>query len=112
ILAAAQASMQAGAFGKALDLLAAAENQGSGPLDEFQRARADLLRGHVAFASALGRDAPPLLLKAASRLERFDLELARETYLTAWRAAGMAGHLTEGGGPWGNLPPAPGAPPP
>src|SRR6185312_4117590 len=97
ILAAAQASMQAGAFGKALDLLAAAENQGSGPLDEFQRARADLLRGHVAFASGLGRDAPPLLLKAASRLERFDLELARETYLTAWRAAGMAGHLTEAG---------------
>ena len=97
ILAAAQASMQAGAFGKALDLLAAAENQGSGPLDEFQRARADLLRGHVAFASGLGRDAPPLLLKAASRLERFDLELARETYLTAWRAAGMAGLLTEAG---------------
>src|SRR5690242_7248641 len=96
-LAAAQASMQAGAFGKALDLLATVEDQGSGPLDEFQRARADLLRGHIAFASGLGRDAPPLLLKAASRLERFDLELARETYLTAWRAAGMAGHLAEAG---------------
>ena len=94
ILAAAQASMQAGAFGKALDLLATAE---AGPLDEFQRARADLLRGHVAFASGLGSDAPPLLLKAARRLEPFDLELARETYLTAWRAAGMAGHLTGAG---------------
>ena len=90
-LAAAQASMQAGAFGKALELLASAE---AGPLDEFQRARAGLLRGQVAFASGLGSDAPPLLLKAASRLEPFDLELARETYLTAWRAAGMAGHLT------------------
>jgi tetratricopeptide (TPR) repeat protein len=94
ILAAAQASMQAGAFGKALGLLATAE---AGPLDEFQRARADLLRGHVAFASGLGSDAPPLLLKAAKRLEPFDLELARETYLTAWRAAGMAGHLAGAG---------------
>jgi hypothetical protein len=90
ILAAAQASMQAGAFGQALELLATAE---TGPLDDFQRARVDLLRGHVAFASGLGSDGPPLLLKAAERLEPFDLELARETYLTAWRAAGMAGHL-------------------
>ena len=80
-LAAAQASMQAGAFGKALELLATAE---AGPLDEFQRARVDLLRGHVAFASGLGSDAPSLLLKAARRLEPFDLDLARETYLTAW----------------------------
>jgi hypothetical protein len=93
-LAAAQASMQAGAFGAALDLLAAAE---AGPLDEFARARVDLLRGQIAFASSLGSDAPPLLLKAAKRLEPFDLELARETYLTAWRAAGMAGHLAGAG---------------
>ena len=47
-LAAAQASLQAGAFDAALGLLATAE---AGPLDEFQRARVDLLRGHVAFAS-------------------------------------------------------------
>ena len=45
----------------------------------------------------MGSDAPPLLLKAASRLEPFDLELARETYLTAWRASGMAGHLADAG---------------
>jgi DNA-binding CsgD family transcriptional regulator len=94
VLATAQASMQAGAFGKALDLLATAEAE---PLDEFQRARADLLRGHVAFAAGLGSDAPTLLLKAATELEPFDLELARETYLTAWRAAGMAGHLADAG---------------
>ena len=89
-LAGAMASMQAGAFGKALDLLAAAE---AGPLDEFQHARVDLVRAQVVFASGLGTDAPPLLLKAARRLEPFDLELARETYLAAWGAAGMAGHL-------------------
>ncbi len=93
ILAAAQASLQAGAFGKALDLLVTAEDQGSGPLDEFQRARVDLLRAHVAFASGLGSDAPPLLLKAARQLEPFNLDLARETYLTAWAAVGMAGSL-------------------
>ena len=57
------------------------------PLDEFASARVDLLRGQVAFASGLGSDAPPLLLKAARRLEPLDLDLARETYLDAWGAA-------------------------
>jgi DNA-binding CsgD family transcriptional regulator len=89
-LAAAVTSMQAGAFGKALELLARVE---AGQLDEFQHARVDLLRAHVAFASGLGSDAPPLLLKAARRLEPFDLELARETCLIAWGAAGMAGSI-------------------
>ena len=59
----------------------------AGPLDELQSARVDLLRGEIAFASGLGSDAPPLLLKAAKRLEPLDLDLARETYLTAWMAA-------------------------
>ncbi|MFG1819647.1 AAA family ATPase [Kribbella sp. NPDC049174] len=90
IFATAEATFQAGEFDAALGLLATAE---AGELDEFQRARADLLRGHIAFASGLGSDAPPLLLKAARRLESFDMELARETYLTAWGAAGMAGQL-------------------
>jgi DNA-binding CsgD family transcriptional regulator/tetratricopeptide (TPR) repeat protein len=92
-LAAAQASLRAGAFGKALDLLETAE---AGPLDEAQSARVDLLRGQVVFASGLGSDAPPLLLKAARRLEPFDLGLARETYLTAWLAALFAGRLACG----------------
>ena len=93
ILAAAQANLQLGAFDKALELLFAAE---TGPLDEFQRARVDLLRGHVTFASGLGSAAPPLLLKAARRLEPLNLELARETYLIAWSAATAAGTLAEG----------------
>jgi DNA-binding CsgD family transcriptional regulator len=83
-LAAAEASLQAGAFDAALGLVVTAE---AGPLDEFQRARVDLLRGHVAFASGSLSDAPPLLLKAARQFELFDLGLARETYLTAWGAA-------------------------
>jgi DNA-binding CsgD family transcriptional regulator len=93
-LAAAQASLQAGAFDAALGLLAAAE---AGALDELQRARAELLRGQIAFASGVGNDAPPLLLKAARRLERLDAELARETYLDAWGAALFAGRLATGG---------------
>ena len=94
-LAAAQASMQAGAFGKALHLLAVAE---AGPLDELASARVDLLRGHVAFASSRGSDAPPLLLKAAKRLEPLNRDMARDTYLTAWLAASYAGPLA-GAGP-------------
>jgi DNA-binding CsgD family transcriptional regulator len=87
-LAAAQASLQAGAFDAALGLLATAE---AGALDESQRARVDLLRGHLAFALGRDADAPTLLLKAARRLEAADPRVARETYLTAWRAANMAG---------------------
>jgi DNA-binding CsgD family transcriptional regulator len=94
-LAAAQATLQAGAFEAALGLLATAE---AGPLDEFQRARVELMRGHVAFASGLLGDAPALLLKAGRRLEPFDLELARRTYLTAWGAAFVAPGSLEGGG--------------
>jgi DNA-binding CsgD family transcriptional regulator len=93
-LAAAHASLQAGAFGKTLELVAATE---TGPLDELASARADLLRGQIAFAAGLGSDAPPLLLKAAERLDPIDLDVARETYLDAWHAAMFAGHLAGAG---------------
>ena len=96
MLEAAQASLQAGAFGKARDLLAITQ---AGPLHEFQAARADLLRGRIAFASGLGSDAPPLLLKAAKRLEPLNLDLARETYVDAWQAAFFAGYLAGAGRP-------------
>jgi DNA-binding CsgD family transcriptional regulator len=89
-LAAAQASMRAGAFDKALGLLVMT---GAWPLDEFAAARVDLLRGQVAFATGLMADAPPLLLKAARRLEPLDSGLARETYVDAWGAAFLAGQL-------------------
>src|SRR5215831_4977750 len=93
-LAAAQASLQAGAFGKARELLVMAE---AGPLDELQAGRADLLRGQATFASGLGSDAAPLLLKAAKRLEQLDRGLARENYLSAWMAAMFAGRLVGAG---------------
>jgi DNA-binding CsgD family transcriptional regulator len=93
-LAAAQASLQACKFGKATDLMTLAE---AGPMDEFQAARGDLLRGRIAFASGLGSDAPPLLLKAAKRLEPLNPDLARETFVDAWQAAFFAGHLAGAG---------------
>jgi DNA-binding CsgD family transcriptional regulator len=89
-LAAAQACFQAGAFDAALRLVATAE---AGPLDDFERAQSNLLRGYVAAVSRYGDDAAPLLLQAARRLEPFDLDLARRAYLTAWGAAVAAGHL-------------------
>ena len=94
-LAAAQATYQAGAFDTTLRLLATAE---AGPLDELQRARADLLRGQIAFSTSRGSDAPPLLLKAAREFEPVDPRLARETYLDALAAAISAGRLALGGG--------------
>jgi DNA-binding CsgD family transcriptional regulator len=94
-LAAAQATYQAGAFEAALGLLGTAE---AGPPDPFRRARADLLRGQIAFASSRGSDAPPLLLKAARQFEPLDMGLARETYLDALAAATFAGRLALGGG--------------
>jgi DNA-binding CsgD family transcriptional regulator len=90
-LAAAQAKHQAGAFDAALGLLAMAQ---AGPLDELQRARADLLRAQIAFASNHGRDAPPLMLSAARRLEALDVGLARQTYLEAFTAALFVGRLS------------------
>jgi DNA-binding CsgD family transcriptional regulator len=89
-LAAAQAKHQAGAFDAALRLVGIAE---SGPLNELQRVEVELLRAQIEFAVHRGRDAPPLLLKAAKRLEPLDIGLARVTYLEALSAAISAGRL-------------------
>jgi DNA-binding CsgD family transcriptional regulator len=93
-LAAAQASLQAGALNAAAGLLAAAA---AGPLDELQQARTSLLRGQIAFASSMGSDAPALLVKAAQQLEPLDAALARQTYLDAWAAALLAGQFAGAG---------------
>jgi len=94
-LAAAQAKHQAGAVDESLALLEMAE---VGPLDEIQRAQAEVLRARIAFATNRGGDAPPLLLAAARRLENMDLPLARETYLDALTAALFNGRLAVSGG--------------
>jgi len=93
-LLAAQGKHQAGAPDAALRLLAVAQ---AGPLDEHERARAQLLHAQITFAMTRGRDAPPLLLEAAKRLEQLDATLARETYLEAFAAALSADRLVLGG---------------
>ncbi len=65
-LAAAQAKLDVADAASASALLAAAE---LGPLDELQHARLERLGAQIAFTSRRGRDAPPLLLEAARRLD-------------------------------------------
>ena len=83
-LASAEFKHEAGSLDAAERLVLEAE---SGPLDELQRARAERLRGRIAFASNRGEDAPLLILSAAKRLQALDGGLARETYLEALAAA-------------------------
>jgi DNA-binding CsgD family transcriptional regulator len=94
-LDAAQAKVTAGAFDDAAALLTTAA---VGPLDEAGRARTELLRAQLSFATDRGRGALPLLLAAARRLEPVDADLARDTYLDALSAALFAGRLAPGSG--------------
>jgi DNA-binding CsgD family transcriptional regulator len=93
-LAAAQAKIQAGAFDVARDLLVVAE---SGPLSDFQQANVDRMRAQLAFITSRGSEAPPLLLKAARKLELIDPGLSRATYLDAVSAAIFTGRLASRG---------------
>jgi DNA-binding CsgD family transcriptional regulator len=92
-LAAARAKLDVADTASASELLAAAE---LGPVSELQRARLERLGAEIVFTSQRGRDAPPLLLTAARRLEPLDAALARETYLEAIAAALFAGRLGKG----------------
>jgi DNA-binding CsgD family transcriptional regulator len=94
-LAAAQAKYESGAIEDALTLLATTE---AGALGDLELARVDLLRAEIAFASRRDSDAPPLLLKAARKLEGVDAALARTTYLEALQAALLVGRLARGAG--------------
>src|SRR5262245_16569092 len=93
-LAAASASLQAGAFDAAVELAATAE---AGPLDDLQRAQIGLVRGQAALFAGAGGEAPALLLQAARQLEPLDAALARQTYLDAWTAALFAGRFAGAG---------------
>jgi DNA-binding CsgD family transcriptional regulator len=94
-LGAAQAHLQAGAFAAASGLLAIAASEAE---EELEHAQIELMRGLVAAASSVSSEAPLQLLKAAKRLERLAMPLARQTYLDAWGAALFAGHLARAGG--------------
>ena len=89
-LAAAGAKVQAGALDGTLELLDLAA---AGSPDQLRQARADLVRAQHTSVSNRGSEAPPLLLRAARRLEGIDVGLARAAYLDAMSAAMSAGHL-------------------
>ncbi|HEX3428711.1 MAG TPA: LuxR C-terminal-related transcriptional regulator [Candidatus Limnocylindrales bacterium] len=89
-LAAARARHLSGGLDDALALVVSAE---VGPLDEFQRANAEVLKARIFFAADRGSEAPALLLAAAERFEPLNASLARETYLDALTAALFAGRL-------------------
>ncbi|HEX6519743.1 MAG TPA: AAA family ATPase [Streptosporangiaceae bacterium] len=92
---AAQAKIQAGALDAVPNLLALAE---AAPISELHQASADLARAELAFAESRGSDAPPLLLKAAKRLQSSDVGLSRSVYMDALIAAVFAGRLAAPGG--------------
>ncbi len=92
-LTAAEAKYAAGDFEAAQALLVTAE---VGPPGELDEARAQRMRAQVAFALRRGGDAPPLMLRAAQRLQSLDAELASQTYLEALLATIYAGRLVHG----------------
>jgi DNA-binding CsgD family transcriptional regulator len=94
-LNAAHAHLDAGSPGAATGLLDATD---VGLLDQLHQAQLERMRARIAFLTGRGRDAPPLLLRAARRLEPLDVLLARETYLEALEAVTFAGSLASAGG--------------
>ena len=94
-LLAAQGKHQAGAPDAALRLLAMAQ---AGPLDEHERARAQLLHAQITFAMTRGRDAPPCCSRRPGGSSRWirgspARHTSRRSRLrsppTAWRAGVM-----------------------
>lgn len=92
-LDAAKAKLDVADPAAASELLVAAS---LGPADALQRARLERLGAEIVFSSRRGRDAPPLLLAAAERLDHLDPPAARETYLEALASATFAGRLGTG----------------
>ncbi|MGW0198011.1 ATP-binding protein [Nonomuraea sp. NPDC003201] len=86
-VAAADASLKAGDLDAARRFVGIADGDAQ---SEYQRARSHLVRSMITFAAGLDKEAPPMLLTAAQRLESFDMDLARETYLIAWCTAALA----------------------
>lgn len=85
-LAAADATLRAGDPEAARRL---ADIAGRDARTEFQHARAQLAHSRIACVAGLDGRAPPLLLAAARRLQPFDSDLARETYLVAWGTSAL-----------------------
>jgi hypothetical protein len=92
-VAAAGAHLEAGARTASERLIAAAE---AGPLDEYGRTNAELVRARSAMAWGETRDAVSLYVHAAKRLEPIDAGRARDIYLFALGAASSASSQAPG----------------
>ncbi|WP_460627498.1 helix-turn-helix transcriptional regulator [Intrasporangium mesophilum] len=90
-ISAARASLQAGEFDIALEILPPAESFN----DQHLQVHADHVRGLVLLASGEAGLAATMLLGAARQLDRFDPRLAREAYLDAWSGAFFADGFAE-----------------
>jgi len=87
-LTAASVMLQAGEPYAAAKLLDLTETDAT---DDHRQARADVVRGRLAFTVNRGGDASQLLLDAARQLSRFDGAQSRTAYLHAIRASLSAG---------------------
>ena len=92
-LAAAEAKLDAGQPQRAEELLSIAKLATQSELEVAQR---EVLEARVAYMRGRGRDAPPLLLSAAMRLNALGGESSRDTYHHAMVAALYAGRLSTG----------------
>jgi DNA-binding CsgD family transcriptional regulator len=95
ILASADAYQEAGSFDLAARLLANAESL---ELGDAARAHVALLRAREATFGGKLRDAPDLLLRAATLLEIVDVGYAEVAYAQAMAVAQLVGNLTSGAG--------------
>jgi DNA-binding CsgD family transcriptional regulator/tetratricopeptide (TPR) repeat protein len=92
-IAAAAAHLEAGGPDAASTLLASVQ---TGPLDDFNRAQVEILRGNAATGWGHMGEGADLCLRAARRLEPIDVQLARDTHNMAYTAAALAGDLAQG----------------
>jgi DNA-binding CsgD family transcriptional regulator len=93
-LTAAEDTIRAGGMHQALRLL---DEVDPDLLDDHERARTDLVRGHVSFYLSPGRDGSALLLRTARQLEPHDGVVALATYVSALIAAVTAGSSVDDG---------------
>lgn len=93
LLGASHAASLAGNLVHAQSLLEAARN---GDLEEFDRARAQLLDGMIRLYLGQGQHAPALLLKAAKSFAPLNPELSRRALLTSFSAFMAALQCSEG----------------
>lgn len=93
LLAAAYAANLAGNSGHAQVLL---ESARKGQLDDFERARAQLLDGMIRVPLGQGWHAPALLLEAAKSLAPLSPELSRRAFLASFSALMSVAQFVEG----------------